>query len=790
MGTVAGDKSNLPDKLQNDLRRAFVKHWAKRHNLSPDDDQATAIATGWQDAVVEARAGSGKTRTIVGRALFLMDHADLAADEILILAFNTRAAKELRDRFDQFDVAGRPHVMTFHALARRIVNPAEDIIYDDSEGADDAGQRQTGVIDEIIRDFLSTTDNEKRVRDLFRSRFRADEARADQDMLFLSKQSFVDYRIRLPYVTLAGERVKSHGEKLIANTLFLNSVEYHYERAIPDRIEGAVYRPDFSILPEFTGKEHVVIEYFGMVGDRQYDEMVAKKKAFWSHKEASGYRFLSFEPRDLRSADNFADRLLSALKGLGVPLVPIDAEEVWRRIRKGAILDISRALRSFVQQARKRNWDREAARSAISTHHPLDDTERLFLELAVDAFATYLEVLNARGQIDFDELVTRATQSVEGGKVAFRAAGGDAGGNLGRIRAVLIDEFQDFSGQFHRLLSAGRAHMRDPIMFAVGDPWQAINAFAGATTEYFESFTQDYPGAVHHVLATNYRSSQAIVRIGNVVMQERSETPARASSTHLGRVRAFDGTKMPSELSASGGASGLTLDQQAKARLAKAARLTAGEDARVFILSRTSDAVGRIASAMRPHLTKSQLDPARTVFTTVHQSKGLEADVVVLLDGGPSMFPLVHPNWMFNRIFGVSVDSIMRDEQNLLYVALTRASREVWILLPNGERSPYLPPHGVAGLLVEGRWSDAPALSTYGKTRIGVAGYERREELKALGFFYESETKEWCFFASSREESMQLLQQIVPYPAIEATLLDDATGERARFTSTNWPIAR
>ena len=225
MVAVSQSASSLPEKLQNDLQRAFVKHWAKRHQLLPDDDQATAIATGWRHAIVEARAGSGKTRTIIGRALFLMDHGKLAADEILILAFNTRAAQELKDRFAQFEISGRPHVMTFHALAKRIVSPVEKFVYDDSDARDEAGRQQSRIIDDIIRDFLSTSANEARVRSLFRARFKADESRADSDMLFASKRQYVEHRLRLPFVTLAGERVKSYGEQLVANTLFLNSVE-------------------------------------------------------------------------------------------------------------------------------------------------------------------------------------------------------------------------------------------------------------------------------------------------------------------------------------------------------------------------------------------------------------------------------------------------------------------------------------------------------------------------------------------------------------------------------------
>ncbi|NZA02992.1 UvrD-helicase domain-containing protein [Ottowia beijingensis] len=47
---------------------------------------------------VIARAGSGKTATLVIRAYFMMKHCRVAPSTMLLLAFNRKAANEIRRR--------------------------------------------------------------------------------------------------------------------------------------------------------------------------------------------------------------------------------------------------------------------------------------------------------------------------------------------------------------------------------------------------------------------------------------------------------------------------------------------------------------------------------------------------------------------------------------------------------------------------------------------------------------------------------------------------------------------
>ncbi len=76
-------------------------------------------------------------------------------------------------------------------------------------------------------------------------------------------------------LTEKGERVRSKSEKIIADYLYRNGVEYKYECPIYLKGIGWVY-PDFTILSKKTGKE-IYLEHFGMMDDPIYARKAVNK---------------------------------------------------------------------------------------------------------------------------------------------------------------------------------------------------------------------------------------------------------------------------------------------------------------------------------------------------------------------------------------------------------------------------------------------------------------------------------------------------------------------------------
>ena len=81
-------------------------------------EQSKAIAAGFEPTVVISGPGTGKTRVLVGRILYLLEQG-IPAQEITALTFTCRAAQEMRSRLSAaLDDARRlPQCDTLHALA-------------------------------------------------------------------------------------------------------------------------------------------------------------------------------------------------------------------------------------------------------------------------------------------------------------------------------------------------------------------------------------------------------------------------------------------------------------------------------------------------------------------------------------------------------------------------------------------------------------------------------------------------------------------------------------------------
>jgi len=188
----------------------FVQGWMAERNIIPDDEQCLSISEVWSNVQVVARAGSGKTATMVNKAFFLQQHCKVPSNQILLLAFNKRAVAELEERLSKLLNGNVPHVMTFHSLAYAIVHP-EAILYDAQDGEAMALSR---VFQQIIDQFLQNPEIEKEIRRLMLLRFSEDWDKISEGGFNLSRDEILLYRRSLRRESLGGDFVKSYGEKI------------------------------------------------------------------------------------------------------------------------------------------------------------------------------------------------------------------------------------------------------------------------------------------------------------------------------------------------------------------------------------------------------------------------------------------------------------------------------------------------------------------------------------------------------------------------------------------------
>ncbi len=107
------------------------------------DDQLAAVGHGTGAARVIAPAGSGKTRVLTARLRHLLDDRAYEPGLVTAVAYNTRAAQEMRDRLPML----RANIRTLHSLGLWVCNLADGS--DRRTLLDEREQR--AVLDRLVR---------------------------------------------------------------------------------------------------------------------------------------------------------------------------------------------------------------------------------------------------------------------------------------------------------------------------------------------------------------------------------------------------------------------------------------------------------------------------------------------------------------------------------------------------------------------------------------------------------------------------------------------------------------
>ena len=235
------------------------KHAQLLNNLlgfSLNQRQVSAILHDEDRALVVAGAGTGKTSTIIGKTTYLLKEGLAKPNEVLLLAFTDRAAKEMASRLTTLSEQ-EITVKTFHALGLHAIAKATGKKPSVSKLAGDDSSLRLAI--KRFLDVLLEAPHHRDALAEFLAYFRYPYRSADT---FQSQHQYLQHIAGHNVKTLRGERVKSMEECSIANWLTLHNIKYEYESDYKHdtaSIEFRQYQPDFYLL-EFD----IYIEHFGI----------------------------------------------------------------------------------------------------------------------------------------------------------------------------------------------------------------------------------------------------------------------------------------------------------------------------------------------------------------------------------------------------------------------------------------------------------------------------------------------------------------------------------------------
>lgn len=648
------------------------------------EEQARAVICFDNRVQLVASAGSGKTSTMVAKAGWTIRKNIASADEVLLLAFNKSAAAELGERCaarlaNANISADGLRATTFHAFGLRIIGEATGVKPRLAAGLDtDNGVPLLADVARVLR--RSSPEFAARWS-LFQNVLGVPvtgESEPDPDAWDPQKR-------RSGFRDLNLDVMKSAGERAIANWLIKSGVEFDYERPYEVNVADAQhsqYRPDFFYPAAGIYHEHwaLVAGQAERPGFEGYLQSSAWKKDLHS---ANGTVLIETAARDLANGSLF-EVLERQLRANGIE-PDFDPD---RPVPGNPLLtdrEMCNLFRTFLAHAKSNRLEAVDLRARVATGRggAPDLRETLFLDLFAQIRQEWDRRLREHNEVDFEDMLNHATDLVEAGRWTSP------------YRVVLVDEFQDASHSRARLV---RALVKNPghFLFAVGDDWQSIYRFAGSDISAMTQFESTF-GKGHVLrLERTFRSSQQLSSLaGDFVMKNPSQLRKE--------VRSERSIASPVALALVDGDAGVT--SAIEQRLLELATGAEGDGRKsVRILGRY-----RYEQDLVPRTRYPGLDVS---FQTVHSSKGLEADHVIIPGLSRGGFPSSKEDDPLLRLALPEGDAFPHaEERRLFYVALTRARETVLLIARTGRESEFVTEllgDGSIALLDEGAGGDAP----------------------------------------------------------------------------------
>ncbi len=380
----------------------------KTLRLPLTDEQAEAAATDEDATLVLAGAGTGKTAIIVGKVAHLVRNQHVSPDEVLVLAFNRKAADEKRGRL-KGDLS-KAHVRTFHSFGRRVIAESE-AAPTLSKLAEDELALKRGV-DTIVGELLNDPDQSKAVIEFIVYHYAPYRSAFEFDTLGQCEEYVRGVEPR----TLSGVLVKSFEELEIANYLTEHGIEFRYQ----DWYETATatqqrrqYQPDF-FLPD----HNIYIEHFALDRDgrpppgwREYAEGVEWKRSIHSQRGSTLVETYSWQYRQGVLLETLRRRLEEA----GVRFEQVSRETLVKRLSQEQTSWLAGLLATFLNHVKSNGLSPEALRSRARQAGDGSRNEN-FLDAFEQVRAHYQERLAAEDALDFHDLINLATEHIREGR--------------------------------------------------------------------------------------------------------------------------------------------------------------------------------------------------------------------------------------------------------------------------------------------------------------------------------------------------------------------------------------
>ena len=620
-------------------------------------EQRLAVVRNNDRNLVLAAAGTGKTSVIVAKALDIMGNQKTNPSKILVLAYNKAAAKELQDRIAtraeraNFNIDILPKVKTFHALGREILQSAGITTYISVFMEDEHKFQRWVTI--WLSSYIQSS--EGALKEFLKILYQP-----CNEFDFQTAKEYDSYIRDNEFRALQGERVKGYQELLIANWLFLNSIEYEYEPQYTTkrRFEpGIDYKPDFRLQSSDIYLEHFGIDRNGQtrvgIDANEYNNHMRLKREL---HDKQGTKLLETFHYDWVE-NNLETRLEEQLRENNILPIPLSEEKIFNKLQEnGTITKKSELLLGCLRAIRVEGIGHEEILQRLTNDKVASGD--IWVSILTKLERDYRDELNRQNAIDYDDMILRAADEIKKGKYSPG------------WKHILVDEFQDISTARMNFISQLMSGEETPTFTAVGDDWQAIYRFTGGKLALTTRFENLIGSNTTTKLQKTFRYNDSIAHVAGTFIME---NPGQYEK-HIE-----------------------TVDKVSKSQVYLIDNFVDNENnmeekvARVIDKIRIGDLEGEISILARYQYLRNRCRDynRQRGFTkginywTFHGSKGLESDYCILVGffHGKTGFPNYKKDEKVKEALLPQSDAFPHsEERRLLYVALTRARYKSYII--------------------------------------------------------------------------------------------------------------
>lgn len=667
-----------------------------------DPQQRHAIISDEDNTLVTAGAGSGKSTTIEGKIAYILNKKQANPDEILVLSYSKDSADDLTKKLSSFKV----DVKTFHSFAYHVIKDCDrnpEII---------ETQKSKELIQKFYKEVLQDKSWFRKISTFLTDNLQPLKTQFD----FKSQNDYNDYTKLLNLKTLKAyydryaqkenkqspsdnlsvnrDYVKSKEELQIANFLFLNGIAYEYEAPFlynnqlkDNSSKKKYYKPDFTIYingkKDKDPKNILYLEHYGLNKDGKTapfvdcDNYLEEKK--WKdelHKSFETNYICTYSYQFNQS--NNMKQLIEQLKAYGVKLHPKSDKEIvelYQKCMKYEVDELSKLISTFINLYKSNDYNFENLRRKINKESKSDNIRnRQLLEIIECVYIKYEQYLKDNLLFDFSSIITKAIEYVESNQF------------IHKYKYVIIDEFQDISLLRSKLILALKKQNYLKV-FAVGDDWQSIYRFTGCDLSIFNDF-ETYFGATYKTKIENtYRFNQPLIDISSHFIQQNRNQLKK----NLKGVRKNE-TSLDFIAYSNFGYSDFEKKFRDIFKYLYAFYKDLLQYKKILVLGRYNSDMRQISTFKtngndKENYTKHYINIENTNvmfnFYTVHKSKGLEADIVIILNcnSGRNGFPSqISDDPLLSFVLKNSDNFPNSEERRLFYVAMTRAKEKLFLM--------------------------------------------------------------------------------------------------------------